>query len=410
MDSLTQIVLGAGVGELILGRKLGNRAMVWGGIAGTIPDLDILSSPFLTPAESLHAHRGFSHSVFFAVMAPFLYAYLINKLYSSGLYLRKPWMNTVGFFAALGCLFIIAFPSLLGMFLGGTGIGLSLFAVTTTFAVLLFMRFIKNYLKDKTEIILPSYKELYWFFFWTTFTHPILDCFTVYGTQLFAPISDVRISWDNISVADPAYTLIFGIPLIIAAFYRRTSKTRFAWMLIGLGVSTMYMGLTFRNKEQVNEVVQKTIQTRGLQVERFMTNPTILNNILWSASIETKDTIYYGLYSLNDQSDEMTLSAYAKNYQFLQDAKGDDYDVNTIKWFSNGYYSVIRRADGRLQMNDMRYGIFGKETHSESAYVFKFILNKYEKGYYHIDDKSQEAPGGDMKAAISDLFTRARGI
>ena len=43
MDSLTQIVLGAAVGEFVLGRKVGNKAILWGAVAGTIPDLDVLS-------------------------------------------------------------------------------------------------------------------------------------------------------------------------------------------------------------------------------------------------------------------------------------------------------------------------------------------------------------------------------
>ena len=47
MDSLTQITLGAAVGELTLGRKIGNRAMMWGAVAGTIPDLDVLAGFFM---------------------------------------------------------------------------------------------------------------------------------------------------------------------------------------------------------------------------------------------------------------------------------------------------------------------------------------------------------------------------
>ncbi len=36
MDSLTQIVLGASVGEAVLGKKVGNKAILWGAIAGTL--------------------------------------------------------------------------------------------------------------------------------------------------------------------------------------------------------------------------------------------------------------------------------------------------------------------------------------------------------------------------------------
>jgi len=52
MDSFTQIALGAAVGETVLGKKVGNRAMVWGAVGGTIPDLDILAN-FVTDEMSL---------------------------------------------------------------------------------------------------------------------------------------------------------------------------------------------------------------------------------------------------------------------------------------------------------------------------------------------------------------------
>ena len=48
MDSLTQAVLGAACGEAVLGRKIGNKALVWGAIAGTIPDLDVVAQVFLS--------------------------------------------------------------------------------------------------------------------------------------------------------------------------------------------------------------------------------------------------------------------------------------------------------------------------------------------------------------------------
>ena len=42
MDSITQIVLGAACGEIALGNKIGNKAILFGAIGGTIPDLDVL--------------------------------------------------------------------------------------------------------------------------------------------------------------------------------------------------------------------------------------------------------------------------------------------------------------------------------------------------------------------------------
>ncbi len=75
MDSLTQIVLGAAVAEATLGKKVGNKALLWGGIAGTIPDLDVIYIKLIGGGaiEEIVLHRGISHSITFAIlMAPLL--------------------------------------------------------------------------------------------------------------------------------------------------------------------------------------------------------------------------------------------------------------------------------------------------------------------------------------------------
>ncbi len=65
MDSLTQIVLGASVGEVVLGKKVGNKAMLYGAIAGTIPDLDVIARNFTDTITANEMHRGFTHSFYF---------------------------------------------------------------------------------------------------------------------------------------------------------------------------------------------------------------------------------------------------------------------------------------------------------------------------------------------------------
>lgn len=79
MDSLTQIVLGAAVGEAVLGRKIGNKAMLYGAIAGTIPDLDVISSFFTDTVTALEMHRSFTHSIFFSVVFAPIFAFLVSR-------------------------------------------------------------------------------------------------------------------------------------------------------------------------------------------------------------------------------------------------------------------------------------------------------------------------------------------
>mgnify|MGYP003147171615 CR=1 FL=1 len=81
MDSLTQLALGASLGEATLGRKVGRKAMAWGALAGTLPDLDVLAGPLLTAAEALRFHRGASHSLLFAPLVAPLLGLLVAWLY-----------------------------------------------------------------------------------------------------------------------------------------------------------------------------------------------------------------------------------------------------------------------------------------------------------------------------------------
>ncbi|MBE7629789.1 metal-dependent hydrolase [Tenacibaculum piscium] len=79
MDSLTQIILGAAVGEAVLGRKIGNKAMFYGAIAGTIPDLDVLASFFTDKVTALYIHRGFTHSIVFSVLFAPIFAWIVTR-------------------------------------------------------------------------------------------------------------------------------------------------------------------------------------------------------------------------------------------------------------------------------------------------------------------------------------------
>ena len=81
MDSLTQIVLGASVGEAVLGKKVGNKAILWGAIAGTIPDLDVVLRSFTDEISATQMHRGFSHSIVFAVLIAPLLGWIAKKIH-----------------------------------------------------------------------------------------------------------------------------------------------------------------------------------------------------------------------------------------------------------------------------------------------------------------------------------------
>jgi inner membrane protein len=81
MDSLTHIALGACIGEAFFERKFGKKAMLWGALAQSIPDIDFIAASWLGTAENLLAHRGFTHSLLFAVMVIPLFALAVDKIH-----------------------------------------------------------------------------------------------------------------------------------------------------------------------------------------------------------------------------------------------------------------------------------------------------------------------------------------
>ena len=78
MDSLTHIAIGACIGDLFLGKKIGKKAMLYGAIAASLPDVDFIASFWLNSADDLMAHRGFTHSFAFGSLFILALAFLFR--------------------------------------------------------------------------------------------------------------------------------------------------------------------------------------------------------------------------------------------------------------------------------------------------------------------------------------------
>ena len=94
MDSVTQMVLGAAVAEATIGRKIGNRAILWGAVAGTMPDLDVFV-PLGDVVKDFTYHRSASHSLFVLALVTPLLVWLITRIHADTRELRKRWMLTI---------------------------------------------------------------------------------------------------------------------------------------------------------------------------------------------------------------------------------------------------------------------------------------------------------------------------
>ncbi len=400
MDSLSQMVLGAAVGEAAFGKKLGNRAMLWGAIGGTIPDLDVLASPFMSEVNALAFHRGISHSIFFSVVGGLVMGYLIHSIYRSR---HHKWIG-IGMRSAL--LALIAGTVL---YVGMSSSLWPVYLLLTAGAVGVAAGWMHNRYFDQPQIK-PDLSFMDWsiLMFLALFTHDLLDCFTAYGTQLFAPFSNARVAWSTISVADPLYTAPFFFFLLAALFYDRDSDKRRILNWAGIAISCAYLAFTVYNKQRVDHVFKRQLAQQNIVYTDYLSTPSILNNILWSATVKTDSIYYQGQYSLFDKS-PIVFNPIPKNHDLIEGWE-TDRTLKTLQWFSKGFYNVIRRTDGKYQVNDLRYGTFRGNGNGESDYIFRFPLDKDSEGNYYVLDAEGGPPEGEEKKLMRDLWTRIKGI
>ncbi len=402
MDSLTQLTLGAAVGEAVLGKKAGNRAMLWGAIGGTIPDLDVFANVATDEISALAFHRAITHSFAFAVIAPLIMGWAVHRLYAK----RQ-------FGPALG-LSALAIFSLVG--LGSLGVPIPVTEIpkvagAVTVAIMFFPAIVYGYrqLRKRDAWAGASRAQWSWLFFWSIFTHPLLDACTTYGTQLFQPFADYRVAFNNISVADPLYTMPFLL-LVIAALIagRKRPRLRFWLNTSGLIISSAYLLFTFYNKVHVHRVFRESLDRQEVVYHRFMTAPTILNNLLWQGIAEGDTAFYHGMYSLLDEEERVTsFTVIPKNHDLLPPPPYSR-DLETLMWFSDGYFSILPREAGGLQYNDLRFGSLKQSFDDPSDFVFHFVLEQDEAGKWRAR-QSREQPR-DADQALRNLWNRMMGI
>jgi len=334
------MTLGAAIGEAVLGKKIGNKAMVWGAIGGTIPDLDVLFFPFLDSVSKLSFHRGASHAFFFELLFIPVIAFLVWRWY------RKK--NTATF-------------------------------------------------KDWSLLFLGS-----------ILTHPILDAFTTYGTQLWLPFSRERVAISSIFVADPLYTVPFLLCLLIASRFHRSNHKRRWINYLGLGLSCSYLLFTIFNKMHVTKKFEQALEKQQLTYHesRLITAPTPLNNIMWYGLAETDEGYYAGLYSLLDTKDSIEFMFVPRN-EYLIDKWKNARAIQELKWFSKDYYTIDAKDPNHISFIDLRFGILSGWGTDQPIYPFWFnVIYDKSSGFEVVQDRSISF---DIKQVWKEFVERLRG-
>jgi inner membrane protein len=202
-----------------------------------------------------------------------------------------------------------------------------------------------------------SYREWLLLVWLSLITHPLLDAFTVYGTQLLLPFSDYPVGVGSVFIIDPLVTVPMIVGLLAWLRWRQHAPDRgMAWNRAGLLASTLYLGWTVAAQAHVAGEVRRSIAATPLESRPVLVTPAPFSSLLWRVVVMDDDGYREGFRSLFDQGAHIPLAWRASDPGLL-DSLLDDWTVRRLAWFSKGFYSV-RLADRDLRIASGAPGAF----------------------------------------------------
>lgn len=303
MDSLSQLALGSAISVAVMSRRTAVwKAALWGGVAGTLPDLDVFVD-FGDVVSNMVLHRGQSHSLFnLTLLAPVL-AWAVSRLHGQQALFGRWWLA-------------------------------------------LWLALV---------------------------THPLLDYFTVYGTQLLQPFSSYPFGLGSMFIIDPLYTLPLVIGVVAALIIRRPTGLR--WNGVALAFSCLYLGWSVAAQQMVKNVVRDDLAARGITGAQVLVTPAPLNTVLWRLVVMRRDQqlegYEEGFYSLLDADRRITFDAFPSSAQLRQDLAANP-NVQRMAAFTHGFFSMKQLANQAV-LTDLRMG-------QEPNYVFSFAVAEQAAG------------------------------
>ena len=199
-----------------------------------------------------------------------------------------------------------------------------------------------------------SLKTVYFASFLGYATHGLLDACTSYGTQLFWPFSNERISWNIISIVDPLFTILILIFLVIAI---KTKKKIFSFY--GIGWIIFYLTLGYVQYQRALSVAIELATLRGHNGERMTLKPSFGNLILWKSIYKHKETFYVDAIRTAQSSswclgETIRVFDYKSHLPSLDMESQQKKGIERFRWFSQDYLGYVKEKN---IVTDVRYSM-----------------------------------------------------
>lgn len=227
----------------------------------------------------------------------------------------------------------------------------------------------------------PSGQRPHWFLliFVALVTHPLLDVFTVYGTQLLWPLYVYPFSGSSIFIVDPLYTLLLALGVLLAVTTPRRSHQRPWFNWAGILLSCAYLSWGVAARFHVESSMRDELEERGLAFERLLATPAPLNTVLWRVVVMVEDGYWEAFFPMTQGREGLEMHFQPDDKSLLAGLE-NHWPVERLKWFTHGFYSVRERA-GEVLISDLRMGL-------EPDYVFTFrVARRTAQGIMPVEDR-----------------------
>ena len=186
-------------------------------------------------------------------------------------------------------------------------------------------------------------------------SHGLLDACTSYGTQLFWPVSDLRVAWNNVSVVDPLMTIV--LLLLVGRSVARRSP-RLARVALAWVVAYLLLGVVQR--ERAEDVGRALADARGHAPAIVTAKPAFGSLLLWKTVYRESDRYYvdaarlgFGARAYTGQS--AAALDLARDFPWLSPNSQQARDVERFRWFSRGQIALDPKRSDRII--DVRYSM-----------------------------------------------------
>ncbi|CAG19588.1 metal-dependent hydrolase [Photobacterium profundum] len=180
-------------------------------------------------------------------------------------------------------------------------------------------------------------------------THPLLDAFTSYGTQLLWPF-DISFAVSSIFIIDPLYT----IPLLVVIFASLFWREKMAKLCgIGLAISTVYLAWSVIALQLIESRVEGDLAGTALENKPVFIAPTPVNTVLWRVVVLDGDTYWEGLTSLLDKDNTIDFIAKPRGEWLLNEKPKR---LLMLEKFSDQFVRY-QQIDDKLIVTDLRLGM-----------------------------------------------------